>query len=991
MIVSYCGPSVANRRRNKKLAAQCRQAKYGGKKHCRRNGRKPRKPQRINKYMRHVLSYINDDTDDVVYDREKKQPTFDIFLGRTLCKNVLLLDYAIEGITDVVKQFYIDVVKPNMVETKFTNLNPEQLFGWVQLAKKFTIKGEGCENLEVVRDTLAEWSKKDLKIIHQCFELYPELSKWVKEHDSSRELEFGAKSLISVAKARKFAALVQKLGRDGLSNRLLQLNDAFCFDEDTEWMERLDHIYHEANESRWRARTCVQCSAECWDSEAHCFSRMYDRCDCGMSTQRRCATCILNIVQRKHEKGEDTPFGCSKGKCILLLHTLKGDATSVFAKHLGVNAAEVEKLQAADFEKIVISVLREMPAKVMAEPNKEHQWSQNRRALRNLNYDSVKGLAPEVKQECETLFTKIDNILKMHRTKKEFPALDRGIDGVMSNMFEEPEKMFSSCKTLVGPIQRILNNRPTGMNKIPEMFDMSAETIVNLKLQRAKDVLSVAYGQAKQCAICMSVVKPTDKDEILQLHNEFDNDVSQWHYDKNKYRNGRKQFRLPCFACKDCFSNYLNYKKALGKPAMKCPGMGCGCALRKTHIKKICPQAYEDHEIAMKRFALKRVKNFRTCPNADCAASIVIDIDCNVAKVTCASCNFEFCPNCNDSPHEGISCEEMRRRRHAERWGDSKDYMENETKQCPFCLTWIEKNGGCNHMTCHHCRGEFCWLCFGNWSTHTSCTKMEPVVRRPFNMLFPDWIEKPKKTLKPRFHPGKYVTFKDASQDLIGRVQSVKELGLYAIEPVHDSFHGVKVIEESLLRGHNKFVFHKDDLANDEEAYTRFLSGFSDEEQDVENPDVVDSGDDSSVELNVDSAGANVSVELTLKDICPVDAFLTRVPSEDELEDDYFAHASFLSGFSDSDSEDGLDEGKQKLLAKFANISMHGRTGHIWNENKKLQTLKELNRLRASREKEREKMLDELPRGFFYSTDDSDTCELPRGFFYFSEDSDSSS
>lgn len=33
----------------------------------------------------------------------------------------------------------------------------------------------------------------------------------------------------------------------------------------------------------------------------------------------------------------------------------------------------------------------------------------------------------------------------------------------------------------------------------------------------------------------------------------------------------------------------------------------------------------------------------------------------------------------------------------------------------------IEKNEGCNHMTCRHCLHEFCWLCGNNWYSHGSC------------------------------------------------------------------------------------------------------------------------------------------------------------------------------------------------------------------------------------------------------------------------------
>ncbi|CAM9970024.1 unnamed protein product, partial [Phaeothamnion confervicola] len=37
-------------------------------------------------------------------------------------------------------------------------------------------------------------------------------------------------------------------------------------------------------------------------------------------------------------------------------------------------------------------------------------------------------------------------------------------------------------------------------------------------------------------------------------------------------------------------------------------------------------------------------------------------------------------------------------------------------KRCPSCSVWIEKDGGCSHMSCSACRGEFCWRCRSRWS-----------------------------------------------------------------------------------------------------------------------------------------------------------------------------------------------------------------------------------------------------------------------------------
>ena len=60
-----------------------------------------------------------------------------------------------------------------------------------------------------------------------------------------------------------------------------------------------------------------------------------------------------------------------------------------------------------------------------------------------------------------------------------------------------------------------------------------------------------------------------------------------------------------------------------------------------------------------------------------------------------------------------------------------KDAVQNEkwllqrAKPCPQCTKWIEKNQGCNHMTCQPqaggCGHQFCWLCLGYWQGHSNC------------------------------------------------------------------------------------------------------------------------------------------------------------------------------------------------------------------------------------------------------------------------------
>merc|ERR1719204_2046318 len=332
----------------------------------------------------------------------------------------------------------------------------------------------------------------------------------------------------------------------------------------------------------------------------------------------------------------------------------------------------------------------------------------------------------------------------------------------------------------------------------------------------------------------------------------------------------------------------------------------------------------------MMRFQLKRVENYRAWPNADCGSGIVLD--------TC----------CNDERHEGMTCEEFQRKRHEERWGEAKDYMKNETKQCPYCLVWIEKNGGCNHMTCHHCRGEFCWLCFGEWHTHNSCTDKKEVTRRPFNELFPNWQEK-NKTLQARFPVGRYVTVEPHTEQHVGRVVSTRENGMYHVESAHipgvdSSIDGTLFVEESLLRGYNKPIPAKANAEElEEEAYSSFLAGFD-------------------VDEATNFKEEQISVELVLKDDSPAEVDSTNDASDSDsgdsrIHEQDLPFVSFMKGFADSDDEDSDDGVMGDLFAKLAaidDVKYYGTSHKLMQDNLVLKTLREKKRLRASREKIRE-------------------------------------
>jgi len=97
-------------------------------------------------------------------------------------------------------------------------------------------------------------------------------------------------------------------------------------------------------------------------------------------------------------------------------------------------------------------------------------------------------------------------------------------------------------------------------------------------------------------------------------------------------------------------------------------------------------------------------------------------------------CSFSFCFSCQYEAHAPASCDQVKLwQKKCNDDSETGHWLGANTKDCPRCSVLVEKNGGCNHMTCRQCSHEWCWMCNKPWKGHTdyySCAKYEKIQKK---------------------------------------------------------------------------------------------------------------------------------------------------------------------------------------------------------------------------------------------------------------------
>jgi hypothetical protein len=164
--------------------------------------------------------------------------------------------------------------------------------------------------------------------------------------------------------------------------------------------------------------------------------------------------------------------------------------------------------------------------------------------------------------------------------------------------------------------------------------------------------------------------------------------------------------------CSNCYATWISSRlEESGWQEVKCPGTSCRTHLTHEEIKAYATQeVFERYDTLQTRGVLSLDPNFRWCRAQGCTSGQIHDAR-EVGNVfTCIECGARFCTVHEGAYHEGESCREYEYRTSGQKERDerekemkaSEDALGKLSKRCPNekCRSPIQKNGGCNHITC---------------------------------------------------------------------------------------------------------------------------------------------------------------------------------------------------------------------------------------------------------------------------------------------------
>eukprot|EP00741_Cyanophora_paradoxa_P017865 tig00021035_g17254.t1 len=166
--------------------------------------------------------------------------------------------------------------------------------------------------------------------------------------------------------------------------------------------------------------------------------------------------------------------------------------------------------------------------------------------------------------------------------------------------------------------------------------------------------------------------------------------------------------------CRDCAAAYATHKLHENLIFFKCPSPGCSRRAEEAAVIELLEGAPAELNRFLNLRVLHADKQSRECPHCGVVSSFPKASARRRPAVACPACRQPFC-FVHAGAHIGTDCKTYEKRERPNEAGVAVWQREHATR-CRKCRSFVEKNGGCNHVTCR-CGHSFCYLCGGDYSS----------------------------------------------------------------------------------------------------------------------------------------------------------------------------------------------------------------------------------------------------------------------------------
>ncbi|XP_071961059.1 uncharacterized protein [Antedon mediterranea] len=194
--------------------------------------------------------------------------------------------------------------------------------------------------------------------------------------------------------------------------------------------------------------------------------------------------------------------------------------------------------------------------------------------------------------------------------------------------------------------------------------------------------------------------------------------------------------------CGECWRLHIESRIQRGDPLFLCPGHNCKSQVDDLSLMSlISGDQFLRHKVhALNRY-VESNPEWYWFPRPQCGRVARIQGYASGHGFLTCDCGLESCLECKEKVHWPATCQqfkEYQEKMNLKRFLEQPLITKVQVKRCPACHQPMQKNGGCNMVTCR-CRHMFCWQCLyivdfckchsiGNFKKKFEFIKLEPVI-----------------------------------------------------------------------------------------------------------------------------------------------------------------------------------------------------------------------------------------------------------------------